>query len=114
ANENVNILEVKMNLKNKIDIEADPKILKTTSEFGSSHDALAAINGTFFDMKNGGSEDYIRLDGTSLNQTHLPKSNKRAMHQRSAIVIDNGKVKIKQWDNTDNWEDKMNGEDIMV
>src|ERR1044071_2168512 len=41
SNQNINILEVKMNRKNKIDVEADPKILKPTSEFGIEHDAVA-------------------------------------------------------------------------
>jgi hypothetical protein len=34
SNQNINILQVKMNRKNKIDVEADPKILKPASEFG--------------------------------------------------------------------------------
>lgn len=114
ASENINILEVTMNRRNKVDVEADPKILKTTSQFGADHDALAAINGTFFDMKNGGSEDYIRLDSRLLNETHLPKSNQRALHQKSAIVIIKGRLAIKQWDSTNTWEDNLTGDDIMV
>ncbi len=73
SNQNINILEIRMNRRNKIDVEAEPKTLKTTSQFGVEHDALAALNGTFFDIKNGGSEDYIRLDGKLLNETPFDK-----------------------------------------
>ncbi len=114
SNQNINILQVKMNRKNKIDVEADPKILKPTSEFGIEHDAVAALNGTFFDMKNGGSEDYIRLDGKTLNETRLGKNNKRGLHQKSAIVVQNGRLLIKQWDGSEDWEAKLPGEDVMV
>lgn len=114
SNQNINILEVKMNRKNKVDVEADPKVLKPTSEFGIEHDATAAVNGTFFDMKNGGSEDYIRLDGKTLNETRLGKNNKRALHQKSALVVENGRLWIKQWDGTEDWEAKLPGEDVMV
>jgi exopolysaccharide biosynthesis protein len=114
SNQNINILEVKMNRKNKIDVEADPKALKPTSVFGIEHEAVAAVNGTFFDMKNGGSEDYIRLDGKPLNETRLGKNNKRGLHQKSAIVVQNGRLVIKQWDGTEDWEAKLPGEDVMV
>jgi exopolysaccharide biosynthesis protein len=114
SNQNINILEVKMNRKNKIDVEADPKILKPTSEFGIEHNAAAAVNGTFFDMKNGGSEDYIRLDGKMLNKTRFGKSNKRGLHQKSAVVVQDGKLLIKQWDGSEDWEAKLPGEDVMV
>jgi len=114
SNQNINILEIKMNRRNKVDVEAEPKTLKTTSVFGIEHDALAALNGTFFDMKNGGSEDYIRIDGKPLNETHLTKNNKRALHQKSAIVTRNGKLSIEQWNGSEDWESKLPGEDIMV
>jgi exopolysaccharide biosynthesis protein len=114
ANQNINILEIKMNRRNKIDVEAEPKTLKATSQFGTEHNALAALNGTFFDMKNGGSVDYIRLDGKPLNETHFPKNNKRALHQKSAIVIRDGKLTINEWNGAEDWEAKLPGEDIMV
>ena len=63
SSQNISVLEIKLNKRNRMDVEADPRILKPTSLFGTEHGALAAVNGTFFDMKNGGSEDYIRLDG---------------------------------------------------
>lgn len=114
ANENINILEIKLNRKNRIDVEADPKILRPASDFGVQYAALAALNGTFFDMKNGGSEDYIRLDGTALNENNLSKDNHRKLHQQAAILMNGNKVEIVPWDGTQNWEDRLKAEDIMV
>jgi exopolysaccharide biosynthesis protein len=114
SSQNISVLEIKLNKKNRIDVEADPKILKPTSLFGMEHDALAAVNGTFFDMKNGGAEDYIRLDGKTLNETRLNKNNLRSFHQKSAVVTNGKKVSIQKWDGSPDWENKLPGEDIMV
>jgi hypothetical protein len=114
ASQNISILEINLNKKNRIDVEADPRKLLPTSSFGLEHDALAAINGTFFDMKNGGSVDYIRLDGKALNETRPGKNNNRIFHQKAAIVTDGNKVSIQKWDGTADWENKIAGEDVMV
>jgi exopolysaccharide biosynthesis protein len=114
SNQNISILEIKLNKKNRIDVEADSTHLKPTSAFGIEHDALAALNGTFFDMKNGGSEDYIRLDGKTLNGTRLNKNNLRALHQKAAIISNGKKISIQKWDGSADWENKLTGEDIMV
>jgi exopolysaccharide biosynthesis protein len=114
SNQNISVLEIKMNKKNRIDVEADPRVLKPTSTFGMEHDALAAVNGTFFDMKNGGSEDYIRLDGKTLNETRPGKNNNRTFHQKAAIVTNGKNVSIRKWDGSADWENQLPGDDIMV
>ncbi len=114
ASQNINILEITIDRHNRLDIEGDPQILQPTSAFGAAHRALAAVNGTFFDMKNGGSVDYIRIDGSTLNETRQPVNNKRAFHQRSAVVVNNGRLYIKQWDSTAQWESQLPGEDVVV
>jgi len=88
--------------------------LKATSEFGKEAKAIAAINGTFFDIKKGGSIDYIRYQGETIHQNVFSKPGIRGVHQKAAIVIAKGKLKIQEWDNTDDWESKMEGEDVMV
>jgi len=114
SSQNISILEVQLSKKNRIDVEADSVKLKPTSSFGTEHDALAAINGTFFDMKNGGSVDYIRLNGKTLNQTRPGKNNSRIFHQKAAIVSSGNKLSIQKWDGTADWENKLMGEDVMV
>ncbi len=113
SNQNISILEIKMNRRNKLDVAAEPTILKPASAFGTAEKATAAINGTFFNMKNGGSEDYIRIDGQALNETHVGQKG-RSFHQRSAIIIDGHKVFIQAWDGSKDWEATLKGEDVMV
>lgn len=88
---------------------------KTTSVFGKELQALAAINGTFFDVANGGSVDFIKIDGQVIKQNIPDKSGNRARHQKAAIVInDKGKLSLKKWDNTANWENNLPEKNIML
>jgi exopolysaccharide biosynthesis protein len=114
SRQNINILEVKQKRKIRLDVGAEPQILKGTSIFGKESNAIAALNGTFFDMKNGGSVDYIRIDGKMVNPNRLQKNNIRALHQKAAVVIGGRKLRIEKWDSTDTWEENLQGEDIMV
>lgn len=114
ASQNINILEVKLNGKNEVDVEAEPQQLKPTSQFGVVHQALAGVNGTFFDMKNGGSVDYIRLNGQMLHQNKLSKKQSRLFHQKAAVITNRGQVRIEAWDGTPGWEAQLQGEDVMV
>ncbi len=92
---------------------ADGKILKTTETFGKELNAVAAINGTFFDIKNGGSVDYIKVNGNVVNENKLDKNGNRARHQQAAVVIENGKLTIKKWDGSKNWEQNLTEKDVM-
>jgi len=115
ANQNVSYVEV----KNKgafpfFDIGYEEKELKKTDVFGIENNALVALNGTFFDIKNGGSVDFIKVNGKIINPNRLEKNNKRARHQEAAVVIANGKLNIKKYDGTDKWEENLREEDVML
>lgn len=91
------------------------KIKKTTSTFGKELGAIAAINGTFFDVANGGSVDFIKMNGVVMKENALGKNGQRARHQQTAIVInDKGKLALKKWDNTPNWENNLPEKDVML
>lgn len=83
-----------------------------TSLFGKTYKAIAAINGTFFDIKKGGSVDFLKVKDSVINQNRIEKT--RAVHQKAAIVINNGQVSIKKWDQTPNWENNLTDQNIMV
>jgi exopolysaccharide biosynthesis protein len=87
---------------------------KTTSTFGKELYAIAAINGTFFDVANGGSVDFIKMDGVVIKQNVLDKNGNRARHQKAAIVIDQGKLSLKKWDNSPSWENSLTEKDVML
>ena len=114
SNQNISILEVKLNRRNHVDLGYDPKKLKPTHEFANENNAIAAMNGTFFNMKEGGSEDYIRSDHKTINETHPGTDGKRSFHQQAAIIMNRKRVKIASWDSSANWEDHLAGEDVMV
>lgn len=115
ANQNLSYVEVKNTGKSPVfAVGADAKVLKTTTIFGEENGAIAALNGTFFDIKNGGSVDYVKVNGQVINPNRLEKGNQRARHQQSAIVIENGKLSIQKWDGTADWEEKLPQNDIML
>jgi len=114
SNQNVSILEIKPKKNLFFDLAYDPDKLFITSDFGKKSNALAALNGTFFDIANGGSVDYIRADGKVINENRLGKNGKRAGHQESALIFNKGKLGISKWDGELDWEQSLEGEDIMV
>ena len=59
--------------------------LKGTSSIAKNNNAIAAINGGFFNMKNGGSVTYFEVNDTIINRTINP--NNKLMD--GAIVIEN-------------------------
>mgnify|MGYP003584152859 CR=1 FL=1 len=115
ANQNISYIEVKNKGKAiGFDIGSEAKELKTTATFGKENNAIAAINGTFFDIKNGGSVDFIKVNGKVISTNRLEKNDKRAMHQKAAIVISKGKLNLKKWDGSEKWEHNLQEEDVML
>ncbi|MES2651172.1 MAG: phosphodiester glycosidase family protein [Bacteroidota bacterium] len=116
ANQYISYIEIKR--KGNAPVFAfgnEVKVKKTTSTFGKELGAIAAINGTFFDVANGGSVDFIKMNGVVIKQNVLGKNGKRARHQETAIVIDEkGKLALKKWDNTPNWENNLTEKDVML
>ncbi|RZK18814.1 MAG: hypothetical protein EOO86_09245 [Pedobacter sp.] len=63
ANENISFLEVKNSGRKVVfALGAEEKELINTSNFGVRDTAIAAINGNFFDVKNGGSVDFVKVN----------------------------------------------------
>lgn len=115
SNQNISYIEVKNKSNaNRFAIGFEEKILKTTSAFGRENGAIVAINGTFFDVKNGGSVDFIKVNRDIITQNRLDKSNNRAKHQQAAVVISEGKLQLKKWDGSEMWEKTLLEEDVMV
>jgi exopolysaccharide biosynthesis protein len=115
ANENISFLEIKnTGRKALFAIGAEEKKLISTSNFGLRDTAIAAVNGNFFDVKNGGSVDFVRVNGKTINTSRLDKNGNRARHQEAAVVIENGKISIKKWDGSTDWETKLTEENVLL
>lgn len=92
----INIIEIdlKKQLKN-FKITGDSTLLIPTSRFASQHNALAAINGGFFNMKDGGSVDLLKVDGTIINKPSRASTNANAalvFSKRTLKIIEATKV----------------------
>ncbi|MFT4092276.1 MAG: phosphodiester glycosidase family protein [Niabella sp.] len=114
ANENISYVEIKNNGKYEFDMAAEPKQLKTVTEFVKSKNAIAAVNGNFFDVKNGGAVDFTRVDGVVINTNRKGKDEKLSFNQKAAVVISNRRVNIKKWDGLVNWEEWLKEPDVML
>ena len=68
--------------------------LKRTSEAASEAEAEAAINGTFYNMKQGGSVCYLQISGTVVDTT---KGSNMQLRTNGAVVIRKGKLAIESW-----------------
>lgn len=88
--------------------------LRKTSWFGQQNGAIVAINGTFFDVKNGGSVDLIRIDGQTLDTTVLDKSGKRSEHRQAAIVLRRNRMKIVFGGTAPRWDQDLRERNVMV
>jgi exopolysaccharide biosynthesis protein len=78
--------------KRSVKLAFHPSELKTTTEFATENQALAAVNAGFFDMKNGGSVTYLKADGKVISQN----ANDNPMITCSAFVVTtDGKVVIE-------------------
>ncbi|GGE57471.1 uncharacterized protein DUF2233 [Pedobacter psychrotolerans] len=115
SNENISFVEIK-NSGRKIvfALGAEEKELITTSDFGVRDTAIVAINGNFFDVKDGGSVDYVRLNGKVINTNRLDKNGNRAKHQQAAVVINHGILDIKKWDGSEDWETKLTPQNVLL
>lgn len=113
SNQSVNILEIKKNNKIRFAFGYDPTELKLTSDFGKEADAIAALNATFFDMKNGGSVDFLKVNGKIVNENRLTDGH-RTVHQKAAILLDGKDLKIEKWNGQPAWESSLSSNDIML
>ena len=71
--------------RRKIDIVYQDSLLQPTSTFAQQHHALAAINGGFFNMKQGGSVTFLKVDDQMITEGYSESS---AITQ-SVLAIDN-------------------------
>ena len=114
AKQHISVIEVGAKSKLKFDLVYQDKELLILDTIAKKQRAVAAINGTFFDIKNGGSVDHIESNDKIINENRLGKSNARAEHQKGAILFTDYKVSISQWDGTPNWEQNLTATDVMV
>ncbi|MDR0420523.1 MAG: PQQ-binding-like beta-propeller repeat protein [Prevotellaceae bacterium] len=110
SEQSISILEITPSSTVRLGINDVSDTLIRTSQLCKQVDAVAGVNASFFDMKNGGSVDFVRVNGEILHgKTKISQRN------NAALVIDKHNVKIIERDTTDNnWEDNLNYENVIV
>ncbi len=124
ANQSINILEISLTTKKvkfgfaTVDsIKSDPQIkrsLQKTSKIAADLGAIAAVNAGFFDMKNGGAVDFLKINGTVVDTTRLSNVTRLPFHSISGVVIENNKVSIIKGEQTAGWEKKLTQANVLL
>ncbi len=112
SNQFISVLEVAPS--RRIDIVADT-ILRKTTDFASSVMAVAAVNGSFFNMKYPyNSVDYLRMDGSVRADNVKSSTNIRQRHQLGAIATFAGELYVLKADALWSWEKYIQSEDVLT
>ncbi|MBL7818058.1 MAG: phosphodiester glycosidase family protein [Saprospiraceae bacterium] len=118
SNQNIHYVKIapKGQKKYRLSLVSAGDSLVKTSKLAQQAGAIAAINGSFFDVKNGGAVDFIKVNGVILDTSRLDAKGKLTFHQKSGLVIQNNKVSIvRQTDSLDlKWSDKLKYDNVLV
>lgn len=117
SNQNIHYLKIKNKRRGWLfQLVSAGDSLVHTSDLALKSGAAAAVNGSFFDVKNGGAVDFIKINGQVLDSSQLDAKGRLTFHQKSAIVIHNNKVSIaRQTDSLDaKWAEKIIGDNVLV
>ena len=101
SNQIISLLTLQKNYFDRYSIEFrhGNSDLRTTSSFGESDNAVAAINGGFFNMDSGGSVTYFEINDTVISKTRNPDLKWGIIDSlmNGAIVVTNdSKITIQQ------------------
>ena len=115
AAQQINIIQIKSHRrKPRLAFASAGDSLKPTSWFARREGALAVVNGTFFDVKNGGSVDYIKINGQVFDTTRYSLGKRLSEHQQSAIVMHRNQVQIVFGGDNPGWERALTNDQVMV
>lgn len=101
--------------KFRLDLAFAKDILIKTSSFARQSNAVAAINGGFFDMKAGGSVSYLYSDGEVIHENKpnlLPTENE--IGANALVILENGRSEITPTQGTQRIPSIHNVEDALV
>lgn len=124
GNQMINILETPLkNKKIKFGlVAADEKKADTTakrlriptSKLALQSQAIAAVNAGFFDTKNGGAVDFLKIDGKVMDSTRVVNVPRLPTHAISAVTIHKNKVKIIKGEHKSGWEKELKEDNVLL
>ena len=91
--QSINLIEIAPEAKRKIGIASD-RSMKRTSIQAAAHGAIAAVNGSFYDMKEGNSVCFYKEGRNTIDSTSVSEFQGRV---NGAIRVYNNKLDILKW-----------------
>ena len=118
ANQYLCVLEVAPGLRFDI-VPTDDKTLELTSALAARHGAVAAVNGSFFNMRAPyGSVNYLRVDGDELapnaRDSYENRGRGRSTRQTGAVATLQGGLYVLKSDDLARWEHDIEAEDVVT
>jgi exopolysaccharide biosynthesis protein len=119
ANQYLCVLEVAPGVRFDI-VPSAEKTLARTSDIADNCGAIAAVNGSFFNMSAPyGSVNYLRVDGQELapnayDAYENDRPNGRSVRQEGAVATFNGAMYVLKSDDLARWEHDIEAEDVVT
>ncbi len=108
ANQNICVIEISHGSKARLAFAYRPE-LTPTSTIARESNALAAVNGSFFDMELGNPVCFLRIGGKQVgeNTPQTPNSVNRKYYQYATMVLNsNGRPVLYEPDSNRHWEER--------
>ena len=86
SKQNINIIDVDL-LKANVDLVYSDSLKFLTSSYGILHNGIAAVNGTFFNMKDGGSLEFLKINGKIITKV-VDEERIQPFKGEAALTID--------------------------
>ena len=114
SNQQIFVLEISDTAHYTLAFAHEPRRTKT-SEMAQKHDAVAAINGSFFDMDQHFPVCYLRIDSVELGENTPGKDTvNRKYYQYGTLCLSHDSVFILKTDSSRHWEEGLPYPDIMT
>ncbi|MCR4871980.1 MAG: phosphodiester glycosidase family protein [Bacteroidales bacterium] len=114
SNQQVFVLEIPDTAHYTLAFAHEPRRTKT-SEIASKHGAVAAVNGSFFDMDQHFPVCYLRIDSVELGENTPGKDTvNRKYYQYGTLCLSHDSVFILKTDSSRHWEEGLPYPDIMT
>lgn len=113
--QNVYYVEIPADSPRRIDFAYD-SILTAVSQQAARKQALAAVNGSYFDMDKGNPVCFLRLRGKDVGENVPGKTDSinRKYYQYATIVLRNGRPLLRVPDSGRVWEQSLREENVMT
>lgn len=114
SNQQIFMLEIPDTAHYKLAFSHEPQRTKT-SEMAKKHNAVAAVNGSFFDMEKHFPICYLRIDSVNVGENTPGKDTvNRKYYQYGTLCLGGDSVVILKTDSSRHWEDALSYPNIMT